>query len=431
MQKLQKLFFCVKQNHFAYSTFVVLVGSTFANFGNWLFHLLMGRLLVPSDYGVLIALISFLTLLSVPSGPLNLLTVKITSEFAAKREFGKVTSFFNFLTWRIFIFGLTLFLVLAALSLQLSQFLKLPSASYLLLLAIVPGVLLLTMINRSLIQGLLKFELFALTGIFEVFLKIIFAVILIQVGFGVSGIIAAMIFAELLVWVMTFFPLKLFWLPASNQRFEKIKLFTFSLPVVVASLSLLSFFSSDIILVKHFFSPHDAGIYSSLSVIGRVVLFASLAIGAVMFPMIAQKFTARKAYLGLFYSSLAITLILSGLVVLFYNLFPKFVVGLFFGRSYFEVLPYLSLFSIFMLILALVSIMVSFFLAIESKAVFFVPLAALLQIILIFLFHTSLFQIILSSILATILLFGFLVIYFFKNVAFSYRSSLPAGKNNP
>lgn len=415
MQKLKKLFSLLLKDHFAYSSLVVLVGSAFVNFGSWLFHLLMGRFLTPSDYGILITLISFLTLLSVPLGPLNLLTVKITSEFAAKKEFGKITAFFNYLIWRIFIFALVLFLILAVFSLQLSQFLRLSSASYILLLAILPGFLLLTMTNRSFIQGLLKFEFFAVTGILEVFLKIIFAVLLIKVDFSVLGVIFAMILAELFVWVLTFLPLKFLWLPASNQKFEKEKLFAFSLPATVVSFSLLSFFSSDIILVKHFFAPHQVGIYASLSVIGRAILFSSVAIGAVMYPMVSQRFATGKAYIRFFYYSLAITLVLSGIVVLFYNLFPKFVVNLFFGSSYFEVLPYLFPFSLFMLFLSFVFIIVTFLLAIESKVVYLVPFGALIQVIFIFFFHRSVFEVVFVSLFSTLLLLLALIFFLVLN----------------
>ena len=51
-----------------------------------------------------------------------------------------------------------------------------------------------------------------------------------------------------------------------------------------------------LILVKHFFSPHDAGIYAGLSLIGRVIFFFSAPIASVMFPVIVQKYARKENY---------------------------------------------------------------------------------------------------------------------------------------
>src|SRR5882724_8494911 len=59
---------------------IVFIGSFLANIFNYLFNLLMGRWLSVSDYGLLIALSSFLVVF----GTINTFLANIFSKFSAK-----------------------------------------------------------------------------------------------------------------------------------------------------------------------------------------------------------------------------------------------------------------------------------------------------------------------------------------------------------
>jgi O-antigen/teichoic acid export membrane protein len=172
-------------------------------------------------------------------------------------------------------------------------------------------------------------------------------------------------------------------------------------------------YSADVVLVKHFFDPHLAGIYSSLSVLGKVIFFASNAIGFVVFPMLAEKRELRQKTDELVKMSLVFVGCVSGILTSVYFLFPSTVVRILFGNSFDEAIPYLGYFGIFLSFFSLSSILTNIFLAIGNRKFSLLLLAAsIAQIIGISIFHSTLKQVIVTNSLITVILFFSLLIYY-------------------
>ena len=89
---------------------ILFIGTMIANFGNYLYHLLMGRMLGPKDYGALTSLISLAYLLSVISATFLTTAVKFVTKYKVKNQFSKI---FNLFLGLIKIFGLVgIFLII-------------------------------------------------------------------------------------------------------------------------------------------------------------------------------------------------------------------------------------------------------------------------------------------------------------------------------
>jgi O-antigen/teichoic acid export membrane protein len=103
-------------------------------------------------------------------------------------------------------------------------------------------------------------------------------------------------------------------------------------------------------------------------------------------------------------------------------------VNLLFGSQYLSAAPYLYLFALFLSLYSLSSLFTNFYLSVKKIKVVILPvIAALAQVIFIFLFHQSLAGLIWVSIIVLSLLFGSLLVYFFLSygkeaLAFRYRS---------
>ena len=67
----------------------------------------------------------------------------------------------------------------------------------------------------------------------------------------------------------------------------------------------------DLILVKHFFSDQDAGVYATLSILGKIIYFAASPVASVMFPIVAGKHAKGEKYFEFLLMSLLITIFLS------------------------------------------------------------------------------------------------------------------------
>jgi len=188
----------------------------------------------------------------------------------------------------------------------------------------------------------------------------------------------------------------------------------YALPTIVTIFSLVSFTSMDVILVKHFFSPDKAALYSGLSLIGKVIFYFTGMIPMVMFPLIVKRKALGKKFSSLFYLSLLLVILPSFSITAFYFLFPKFVISLFLGRSsYLALVPYLGLFGIYLTVFSLINVCVNFFLSLnKTKIAPLILLAAVLQIILISLFHANFFQVIGASLTVCTVLFVMLLGYY-------------------
>jgi len=120
-----------------------------------------------------------------------------------------------------------------------------------------------------------------------------------------------------------FIPLR-FLFKKSNDISVKIpvrELINYAVPATIAIFCLSSFISTDVILVKHFFSPVQAGLYGGMSLIGKVIFYFTAPIPTVMFPLLIKRHAKNQSFNRLFYLSLFLVLIPSVLISGFYFYF--------------------------------------------------------------------------------------------------------------
>ncbi len=406
-------------NRLFYNTFVMLAGGTIMNAGNYLYHLLMGRFLGPSEYGALASLIAILYLIGIPSGTLNLVVAKMTAQFKGKNEYGKVSRLFSVLNKWIMAISIFIVLIFFLSNSIIASFLKINEVNSITALGVIFALFFLIALNRSIIQGLQKFEFLSVSNIIEMICKLGFGLLAVKLGFGVTGAILAMVLTEFLIYLITVWPLKFSWLtePVALKIEKTIFLRNLWAPLTIF-LALTSLFSIDIILVKHFLPEYEAGLYAALAVMGKVIFLASSAVVLVMYPMIAEAHAKKENYKYLFGYSFIFISIASIVLTSAYYLYPKVWIGLFFGSDYESIAPYLGPFAVFISLYSLINLFVNFFFAITK--IIFIPLlilAAASQVIFISIFHQSIYQIITVSIIVSALLLFSLILIFIKEIA--------------
>jgi O-antigen/teichoic acid export membrane protein len=134
---------------------IFLTGTMVANFGNYLYHLLMGRMLGPKDYGVLTSLISLAYLLSVISATFLTTVVKFVTKYKVKNQFSKILSLFLGLIKIFGLGGIFLVIVFFVLKEKIASFLNLQDSLPVLILAFWMGLSLLSFINDGILRGFL------------------------------------------------------------------------------------------------------------------------------------------------------------------------------------------------------------------------------------------------------------------------------------
>lgn len=417
MKKLTaRLISKIVKDQFLSATFWMFLGIGFMNVGNYLYHLLMGRMLGVSLYGALESIISALYILSVPTLTLNLVIVKYVSSYKGRGEHESIYGLYNYILRRLLIFGLLISIIFVIISPLVQTFLHLPSITLALLLPLGFFLNLFYFLNKSLLQGMSSFFKLSLLNFIEALVKLFFAILLVYLGFKVEGAYGAAVISIILASVVSFFYIKdivKIHLVHAVEYLHGRDLLKFSLPTFITSLSLISIFTTDVILARHFFPGAGSGYYSALSVLGKIVYFAAAPIVLVLFPMISEYHAKGESYERLLVLGTSFTLIIAGFITLVFFLAPEFMVLLLFGTKYLVIANMLGLFGIFISLLSLSSLFANFYLSIHrTSPSFIVGGAAILQIILIILYHKTLGEIIWVSVITAFLLLFTLLLYY-------------------
>lgn len=259
---------------------IMLVSSGFVGAMNLLYNLAIAHALGADRFGHASAVYTVLMLLS----SLTLSFQLLCSKFVAKNdsESGKI-GIYRFLHRRAWVYGIGVSALLFLSSRLISGYLNLSTKNYIIMLAAATLFYVPLGVRRGFMQGMYDFRPLAFNFILEVVVKLGGAVILIFAGFGVSGVVAAIV-ASVVVAYLFASPRRE---PAVHSdavfpaaRGEGIQASVFFIGQVIIN-------NLDIILVKHFFSATQAGVYAAIALVGRVVYMLSWSVVSGMFPFSA------------------------------------------------------------------------------------------------------------------------------------------------
>jgi len=373
----------------------------------------MGRMLGPVNYGVLASIISLAYILNIPMGMLNLVIVKFVSSFKGKRGLGTVAVLFKKITKIIFPLSLLFFLFFLIISPLILSFLHLKSVSPLIIIGLVFLISTFCTLNRSVLQGLLHFGYLTTSGILEVVLKVGVAVLLVIIGFSVNGALLAILIGGVVAYFFTLYPLCRLSPGGKEKILNGREMIAFALPVFFSILAFTSLFTTDIVLARHFLSAQEAGFYSALATLGKIIFFASSPIIMVMFPMISERQTNGRDFRDLLFQSSGLVFLICLAITFIFALAPSLMVKILYGRHYLIASPYLIFFAIFISLYTFSYLLTNFYLSIKKvKVVILTVIASLAQIVFISFFHQSLLQIVMGSIFVLALLFVGLLVYY-------------------
>jgi len=126
-------------------------------------------------------------------------------------------------------------------------------------------------------------------------LKLGMGYFLVKAGYSYIGAILGIIIADLATYFFSLLPLKfVFRYKQEKSPFILGDALSYGFPALLTVAGLTSLYTSDVILVKHFFSSYEAGLYSALGMMGKIIFFASSAITTAMFPIAAEKYAQKK-----------------------------------------------------------------------------------------------------------------------------------------
>jgi O-antigen/teichoic acid export membrane protein len=402
--------------------FFVMAG----NFFNYLFQIAMSRSLSVSNYGTLNALLSLLVITSIPSGALTAFSAKNISNNLAVGDITKARKFIKYTILKTFLYD-CLFLVIFIICIPfLMKFMKIDSYFY----YIITGLAIFLIFPFSLLLGSLQgSRMYLSLGLFSALssiIKFILAIALVYAGLKVAGALFSVAVSPLLIIAAAAVVLFLYLKHRQGIVEEEYKVkdktegnvlktgrFYF-LSLFFMLLFYTLFTNIDLIIVKHFFTNHEVGIYSVADILGKIILYFPSAIVLVMFPEVSHAHATNNKTKNILLKSITITFVLCSFLEIFYILFPDKIISLLMGVKYISSAPLLTLYGLSMFPFAFINIFINYFMAVNnSKILIPMFLFSLLEILLFYLLHYSLTEIIL-----TVMITGWAVMLVFSIYAF-------------
>jgi O-antigen/teichoic acid export membrane protein len=392
-------------------TLALLWGAAIVNIANYLFNLVMGRMLGPVEFGSLSAVLSILYILLVISNSIGTVSTRFSAECHAENNIGKAKfGLFKF-TKGFFLLSVGAIILLFIFSEEISNFLHLESS--LPVIAVLPYVFMLFLIPipRGILNGFQKFNAASAINVVEVSIKFCLSVLLVFAGLKVPGAVLSIGIATSVAYVCLAWPLRSVLSAKAEDGISFNKFFTTFNWAFLAMLGFSLFQSLDVLLAKHFLSSFDAGLYAGVSLLGKIIFFGTTVVTTAMFPIVAEKHYAKERHTPILFQALAIVSIISLIITLAYALMPKLIVTIFLGHAYLDIVKFVPYFGVSMMFLSISSVFFYYFLSIRARKLKLIPLYIIpIMIIGLYLFHDSLKSVVLVQLSSTAaLLFSFVV----------------------
>ncbi len=402
----------------------MFIGVSLFNLFNLFYHLFMVRYLPPIDYGHLNTLMALFMIISVPASTVQTAVTKFISSYRIQDKYDRANRLLRHLLILMVIVGLAIFLFIMLGIRFISSFLQISSYGLIILLAAALFFAMIIPIPWGGLQGLQKFGSLTLNLIMNSGLKLGLGVLFVLLGLGLLGAMGAIV----LSYGATFF-LALIILGGYLPRKRDLKpeqsaeesdsayiseVYRYFLPVGITLLCFMVLTNIDLILVKHFFMPIEAGYYSIAQMVGKIILFLPIPVVMVMFPALFSSEGQANA-LRTLGRSLMIAFFICFVAILLGLFYPSLIVRILSGKVYPECIPLVRLFCVNMTLYSLVLILLYYHLSGNRRRFLYMLIfLTLMQTGLILFFHKTLTQVlVMVSIVSACL--------FVVNIYWAYR----------
>lgn len=401
------------------SSFIIFAGTIVGSIFSYLFNMLMGRYLGPEQYGEMTALMSLLMIISVAGGAILTIVMKYSSELYSAGKTKALRKLFVVFTRYVYFISLAFIILCLVLVRPIANYFSIENLTpvFIAFLSLVFGLSM--MVNKGLLQGAQKFMAISAVGILEPALRLTFGVILVKAGLQVSGALLAIVIATAISYFVTFIPIRSIFLAAGNSRstrdhkFNKREILNYSWPALVSNILLIIALNVDVILIKHYFSPADAGGYAAISTIAKIILYVTAPVITVMFPMVSEKTVSGDKHYKILLFSILFIIVGALLILGLYVVAPAKIIGILYGSAYVSSYYLLPEVGLAILLYSLVNLLANYYLVIKDfRFLWFFSAAVTALITAVSFEHSSILIVVRIIIADLLLLFVAMMVYY-------------------
>lgn len=414
------MFFIKKliSDRFFKNNLIFFIGAFIAGALNYVFHPILGRMMDAADYGEVQTLIALVAQVAVFQGMFGIVITNIVANGGDEQEKLSIIPEIR----KVALYSAAgLFVVLLISSMFFKNFLQFDSVwPFLGLAAMIPLSVAIT-VRNSFLQGEQRFGNVSVNAILQAGGKLLFAVIFVFAGWRAFGAIAGILLAQ---WLGFYYLYKKTRDRASFAPFYKTKVtkkiskeLIYGIVVLIVTSAATFLYCGDVVVVKHFFSPQEAGLYSGISVVARIIYFLASPIAVVLFASVAINKTQKENTI-LFLKSLVTVFLVGGGIATIFSLVPSFITNLLVGQEYLAYTWLLPKLSLLVFITAVITLFSMYYLALRKYFVTFVAMGGvMITAILSYFRHDNLSEIVYNFILGgLIILIVFILLFIYNQV---------------
>jgi len=403
-------------NTFIRGGFIFTSASFLVSISNYLFNLLMARGFSLSNYGEYMSALSYIAILTVPFSALNVILINRISRAKVEDRAAVAKAIESWIFATLFAHKYQLLSIV----ILLFSFFYLTTNLLVVSMAFVLIAVLLNLFTTFYTSVLQAYKAFFIAGMFS----LTFALLKLFFGTGLVLYISKIEWIYGLIIVLSVLgsfagsKLLLFKQKISAKKsisFQPVQNYLLKKQVVLPTLTMLGIIgilNVDIIIVKHFFDAGQAGLYAGLSLLGKIILYATGPLTLVSLTFFAgSEHSHNKKNILLFSAALSIGIGLATGII--YYLFSDLVVRVVFGSKFVEIGQYVWLTALFGSLYSVVSLLAQYALSKMKQYAAFSLVALGAQILGLFIFHNSFYDVLIVNtavLLCLTVFYGFCIV---------------------
>jgi O-antigen/teichoic acid export membrane protein len=335
----------------------LLAGSGLVGLTNLVYNVATARLLGPTGFAHATAVYTILMLISGITLSFQVVCAKYVARSVSPKAQAAV---FATLHQRSWIAGIAIGLLLFLFKGPLTGYLNLPNTALISLLAVGAAFYIPLGVRRGYIQGIHAFGPLAINFMLEGLVRVGGVFLLIELGMGVRGAVLASVLAVIVAYFVA--------LPSpglTSLSFRGVAIsFQEGLQAIVFFSGQTVINNFDIVLVKHFFPPAEAGFYAAVALVGRLVNMCAWSVVNTMFPVSAGAGSEEHDGSPVLFTSLLLVFLILSVLIFGLWMVPSFLWKTLFGSqfelgAYGTLAPLLILYAIMTGVYSLSSVIIT------------------------------------------------------------------------
>jgi len=333
---------------------LVFAASMLLNLCGFVAHAVASRKLGVATYGELYALINAAAIAALPAAFVAPVVAQLAAEFRALHDDRHLRGLTDGVAGGFAKLGLIYLAVAALGAIPFARFLHVPAWSVPFVGLLAAAALFLSAL-RAIAQGTQDFRGYAISNAMEGIAKVVGIVALVAIGLRLGGGIAGFVLGTLCALV--YLVLRLVRRYASSQpqgvRYDWRRILNAGAGAAAATIAMALMGSADVVLVKHFFTAQDAGLYAAASLGGKILLYMVGFVPTVLLPQAADRHARGAQTREVLMTSLAMFAVMSVGGLCIFRFFGIDVLHALVGRAFDAASPLLVTYGCAMVFLAL------------------------------------------------------------------------------